>query len=365
MRLPAVDVRNKLLAWYRAHRRDLPWRRTRDPYAIWVSEIMLQQTRVDTVIPYYNTFLQRWPNVRALAQADPDDVRAAWSGLGYYRRARLMLEAAQTVSEQYDGQFPADLDALRALPGFGRYTAGAVASIAFDLPAPAVDGNVARVLARLGAISGDVTRGAPQKEVWSLATSLAPGESPGEHTQAMIELGALVCATKQPKCLLCPVTDACAARADGKIHEIPPPRRKAARKSVWMTALICHSRRRVLMMQQPDDGLFAGLWTPPMLQGDFEANEATDQAQTLQIQCTGAEMVGEFKHVLTHRDLHVRVVRLNKPRCSAAPPFRWFALSDLETLGLPSLTIKTLRMGLSSDELAAVTLPGRRTSRRP
>ncbi|MEM7678227.1 MAG: A/G-specific adenine glycosylase, partial [Myxococcota bacterium] len=258
MRIPAAEVRRRLLHWYRTHRRDLPWRRTRDPYAIWVSEIMLQQTRVDTVIPYYSTFLERWPSVRALAAADPDDVRAAWSGLGYYRRARLMLEAAKTVVEHHDGRFPDDLDALRALPGFGRYTAGAVASIAFDLPAAAVDGNVARVLARLGGVTGDVTRSTPQKEVWALAEDLAPGEAPGEHTQAMIELGALVCATKQPKCLICPVSDACAARADGKIHEIPPPRKKAARKSVWMTALVCSSRRQVLLARQPDDGLFAG-----------------------------------------------------------------------------------------------------------
>ena len=172
-------LRRKLLAWYRAHRRDLPWRRTRDPYAIWISEAMLQQTRVETVIPYWERFLARFPDVEALATADADDVIACWAGLGYYSRARNLHRAAQMVMERYAGKLPDDVEALRELPGVGRYTAGALASIAFDKPAPVVDGNVARVLTRLFAIDADVRSRAVQERLWSEAEQLARGDEPG------------------------------------------------------------------------------------------------------------------------------------------------------------------------------------------
>ena len=358
-----MDVRRRLLEWYRTHRRDLPWRRLRDPYAIWVSEIMLQQTRVDTVIPYFERFLDRWPTVKDLAAADPDDVRAAWSGLGYYRRAKLMMQAAQVVATEHDGQFPSDLDDLHALPGFGRYTAGAVASIAFDVPAAAVDGNVARVLARLAGIRGDISRGEPLREVWAIAETLAPGEAPGEHTQAMIELGALICG-KRPKCLLCPVREACIAKAEGLTEVIPPPRRKPRRSSVELTALIWCTDSQVLLTKQPDDGLFAGLWTPPTLSGSRDPEDVRREIQQRHGWRVEAEYAGDLKHVLTHRDLFVRLVRLSGSPSAVSLPWSWSALDQLESLGLPSLTVKALRKGLRPEDLSGLNLPGRRASRR-
>ena len=361
MRRPAGEVRAKLLNWYRAHRRDLPWRKTRDPYAIWVSEIMLQQTRVDTVIPYYKAFLARWPTVTDLADADPDDIRAAWSGLGYYRRARLMMDAARLVRDRFDGHLPETAEALLALPGFGRYTAGAVASIAFDAPAAAVDGNVARVLARLDGIHGDLTRGAPLRALWALAENLAPGEAPGEYTQAVIELGALVCATKRPKCLLCPVAEACVAHAEGLTDQIPAPKKKIARRSIELTALLWCTEGQILLQQQPEGGLFAGLWTPPLFEGTLEPDAAQQLAPS---PVQRGRVVGEMKHILTHRDLRVRLIRTDGTPRAVKAPARWVALSELDAIGVPSLTVKALRTGLGPEELDGLALPGRRTSRR-
>lgn len=365
MRRPAPEVRARLLAWYRAHQRDLPWRRTRDPYAIWVSEIMLQQTRVDTVIPYFQAFIERWPTVTDLANADPGEVRAAWSGLGYYRRASLMLEAAGQVAGRYGGRFPERVEELAALPGFGRYTTGAVASIAFDIEAPAVDGNVARVLARLDGIDGDVTRGEPHRRIWALAETLARGEAPGEYTQAVIELGALVCATKRPKCLLCPVSAACVAYADGTVDRIPAPRPKPRRKAVALTGVVWWSGGEVLLAQQPESGLFPGLWTIPLYEGQHDDDDAARATAALVGGAVpSAEATGSLKHVLTHRDLLIRWVRLSGRRRRVVPPYRWVPLDKVEALGVPSLTVKALRAALTPEELSGTVLPGRRTSRR-
>ena len=199
------EVRGALLGWYRRHKRDLPWRRTRDPYAIWLSETMLQQTRVETVIPYYERFLARFPSVQALAEAAPDEVSKLWSGLGYYSRARNLHAAARKVVDGYGGELPSDVAALQELPGIGRYTAGAVASIAFDRAAPIVDGNVARVLARLLDLRDDVSAPATQQRLWAEAEALARGPKPGDLNQSLMELGALICTPRAPKCLLCPL----------------------------------------------------------------------------------------------------------------------------------------------------------------
>ncbi len=368
MPIPPPDLRAlraRLLRWYRENRRDLPWRRTGDPYAIWISEVMLQQTRVDTVVPYYEAFLERWPSVIDLACADPDDVRAAWSGLGYYRRARLMVEAAQVIASDHEGSFPDDPEVLLDLPGFGRYTAGAVASIAFDRPTPAVDGNVARVLARIGGIEGDVSRGEPQRAVWRFAEQLAPGPSPGEYTQSVIELGALICGPRRPKCLLCPVNDRCSARASGRVDEIPAPRKKPIRRSLEWTCFVWIQSDHVLLEKQSDRGLFAGLWTPPILDQKLTPTEASDLiGERFRWRIEDARASGEIKHVLTHRDLRLTLIRLSGRRPRVREPFRWIRLRDLSDLGLPSLTVKILRSTLASEELGGTTLPGRRTSRR-
>lgn len=359
-----MSLRAALVKWYRAARRDLPWRRTRDPYAIWISEVMLQQTRVDTVIPYYERFLQNWPTAAALAAADPEDVRASWSGLGYYRRARLMMDAAAVIAADHAGELPRSVDALRALPGFGRYTAGAVASIAYDLPAPAVDGNTSRVLARINGIRGDVSKGPPNQQVWSAATALAgesPAESAGDLTQALIELGATVCTTVNPGCGRCPVTPWCTAQREGMTGDIPPPRKRAARKRIEVTAIVAlPGPGRIVLEQRPDGGILAGLWSPPLLDGHLEPDSAADEAERRWgWVLDGATEAGSVKHVLTHRDIMMQLVLA---RCTAAPPgLRVFDLDALDRIGIPSVTTRALKRALPQTERDRAVLPGRRT----
>ncbi|MCC7386005.1 MAG: A/G-specific adenine glycosylase [Deltaproteobacteria bacterium] len=354
------SVRADLLTWYRSTRRDLPWRRLRDPYAVWVSEVMLQQTRVDTVIPYFERFLRRWPTVRALASADPEDVRAAWSGLGYYRRAALMLGAAQRIVAEHDGTLPRDPMALRALPGFGAYTAGAVASIAFDQPVPAVDGNVARVIARLEALEGDVMSGPTHAVIWRLAADLSPGESPGELTQALMELGALLCTPQSPRCDRCPLARRCRALALRRTGEIPPPRRRAKRRTLPITALVARTQAgAVLLEKRPSRGLFAGLWSVPLLDGHLTATDAARAvANRAHVELSGALILGELTHVLTHRELVMQVhsARMTTRRDDDA--VRAVPIAELCRLGIPSVTSRTLALSLSEEERAL--LPGRK-----
>ncbi|MDI3286308.1 A/G-specific adenine glycosylase [Polyangium sp. 15x6] len=303
-----------LKGWFRKSARDLPWRRTRDPYAIWLSEVMLQQTRVETVIPYYERFLQRFPDVRALASAELDEVLSLWSGLGYYRRARELHRCAQEVASIHGGVFPAEAEELRKLRGIGPYTAGAVSSIAFDRPAALVDGNVARVLARLEVIEDDVKSTAGLKRIWSVAEKLVPQEEPGAWNQALMELGATICTPQNPACLICPVRDACAARAQGRERELPIVGEKKASPRVAMVAVVVEHEGRFLFARRKDGGLFGGLWEPPMV----EARSAEDAKSSLRGAGVAAEAklteVGRVEHVLTHRELDVLVLRARADR---------------------------------------------------
>lgn len=353
-------VRAALVRWYRQNQRDLPWRRRSDAYAIWISEVMLQQTRVDTVIPYYERFLERWPDVQALASADPEAVRAAWSGLGYYRRARLMLDAARAVVADHGGALPRELSALRGLPGFGAYTAGAVASIAHGTPTAAVDGNVVRVLARLACIEGDSTKGAPRKQVDELAERLAtqPGDgTPGEWTQALMELGATVCTPKSPRCGACPLTTHCRARAHDRIGHIPPARKRPERSTIrlWALVLTTPEHDAVWLAQRPSEGLFALLWTPPLSEA-----EAPMHTQAHHLGAAGLHAAGVVKHALTHRDLDLEVWA---GTLATSTELRRVALTALDEVGLPSIAVKLLRAGLPRATLAPHALPGRRTRR--
>lgn len=348
-------LRAALLAWYRENARDLPWRRSKDPYTVWISEVMLQQTRVDTVIPYFERFLEQWPTAAALADASPDRVRAAWSGLGYYRRAQTMMDAARIIATEHGGQLPSDPEGLRALPGFGAYTTGAVASIAFDREVPAVDGNVMRVLARIAGIEGDVRKGEPNCEVWALAERLAPGEAPGDLTQALIELGALVCKRK-PDCGRCPAAAECEARRAGRQNEIPPPAVRKAPKTVPLRALVLDDGARVLLARQPKGGLFAELWTPP-----FSEPEAWhDRLAALGVSEGELELEGAVSHRLTHRALEVEVWVGALPRVLPEGTIA-AGLDELERYGLPTFASKLLRKGLRT---APARLPGRRTKPR-
>ncbi|MFO1536022.1 MAG: A/G-specific adenine glycosylase, partial [Thermoplasmatota archaeon] len=249
--------RRALLAWYRAGRRDLPWRRTSDPYAIWVSEAMLQQTRVEVATPYYGRWLRRWPTVQALAEAGEEEVLAAWSGLGYYSRARNLHRGAQAVVRKHGGRLPASVDGLRSLPGVGPYTAAAVGSIAFGLPAACVDGNVVRVVARVAGIRQAIT-GKVRSRVEALAQEWLDPAAPGDWNQAMMELGATLCTPRKPRCAACPVAASC--KSKGRDPESIPRKAAAAKVTTERVQLAVVRRRgHVLLVRAPSGGLLGGL----------------------------------------------------------------------------------------------------------
>ena len=299
-------LRAAILAWFLVARRDLPWRRTRDPYAVWVSETMLQQTRASTVIPYYERFLRELPTVGQLAEAPEERVLALWSGLGYYRRARMLHAAAKAVALEHDGVVPSGLEELRRLKGIGAYTAGAVASIAFGRRAAVVDGNVARVLARLFAIHDDVKTTKGSARLWRLAEQLVPdGDGdPGDWNQALMELGATVCVPRSPRCEACPASSLCAARRQGIAERLPRSAPKRAPVAVERVALVLASDRAVLLARRRGDVLFGGLWEPPTADGSLD-----ELASTLGVDPAALEPAGEVLHVLSHRRMRVAVTR--------------------------------------------------------
>jgi A/G-specific adenine glycosylase len=345
-------LRRALLAWYRRNRRDLPWRRTRDPYAIWVSETMLQQTRVETVIPYYERFLARFPDVQSLADADADDVLGAWAGLGYYSRARNLQAAAREVTESHGGRVPDDVDALRALPGIGRYTAGALASIAFDRPEPIVDGNVARVLSRVLGIRDDVKQPAVVRRLWETAADLARGPSPGDLNQALMELGALVCTPGEPRCGACPLRRHCDAFATGDAAALPVQSKKPAVRRIEAAAAWLPRRGKVLAVRRPPSGLLGGMWELPG--GDLEMNEepadglARNLRERVGLVVGRSDYVGCVEHVFTHRRLRLHLFRCDTPvgrtRLAGFDAHRWLAPDSLGELPLAATMRKALAL---------------------
>jgi len=322
-----------LLTWYRRARRDLPWRRTRDPYAIWLSEVMLQQTQVVTVIPYWHKFLARFPTVEALAAAELPEVLSMWSGLGYYSRARTLHRAANVIANAHAGKLPKTAEALRELPGFGPYTAGAVASIAFGQQTPIVDGNVVRVFARLFEIEGDPGSREVQKQIWALAGELVPEDSPGDFNQALMELGATVCTPRNPTCLLCPVREACGALRSGRVDQLPSPKVRALRKKLHRTSAIVLRDEKVLLGRRPDSGLFGGLWELPSVDGARDA-----LAAALGRGFTLGEVEAKVERTLTHRDLTFDLLRVRAPaKVKAIAPYvelRWVGRDDARELGM-------------------------------
>jgi A/G-specific adenine glycosylase len=339
------SIRQKLLGWYDDAARDLPWRHTRDPYAIWVSEVMLQQTRVETVVPYYQRFLKRFPTPSALAEADEDAVLSHWSGLGYYRRARLLHAGVREVVAQYGGKVPEDADARRALPGVGRYTAGAIGSIAFDKEEPIVDGNVTRVLARLFRIDTPVGTSVTNHRLWEEAARLVPGVRPGALNQALMELGATICTPKQPRCESCPAAGQCEAFAHGEAEALPIPRARKAPKEVRLSAVVATRGRgadRKVWLIKGDRALFGGLWGVPMVEGKPRTalREAGLRARL------GYEPVEKVEHVLTHRRLRIDVYRASGARGTETKGRRAFTLDDLASVGVSTLTKKLLAAAL-------------------
>lgn len=332
-------LRRRLLAWYRREARDLPWRRTRDPYAIWVSEVMLQQTRVDVVLPYYTRWLARFPSVQALADADVEDVLRLWSGLGYYARARKLHEAARQVAQHAGGRLPATAQQLLELPGIGRYTAGAVASIAFGERVPAVDGNVVRVLARLHAWPGSASSPRLLAKVQAQAAALVPTAAAGDWNQALMDLGATVCTPRNPRCATCPVADLCAARAAGRAESIPAAKVTAAAKVERQAFAVVRRARdgRLLLVRNPARGLLAGLWSLPGGPADRPlADHVAEQAGAL-VRPHGRPAAA--RHLFSHRtwEMAVDVADLLDDEAGpAARETRWVAESELAAEALPT-----------------------------
>ncbi|MCK6512080.1 A/G-specific adenine glycosylase [Myxococcota bacterium] len=350
-----VGFRCTLIAWYRQQRRDLPWRDTKDPYAIWLSEIMLQQTRVETVIPYYHRFLARYPTVFALAQAPLEEVLAMWSGLGYYRRAKLLHQAAKVIVEQHAGEFPPSHHAILSLPGIGRYTAGAIASIAFDEVAPLVDGNVFRILSRLFYLLDPIGSKELERASWQIAEQLVRGDLPGDLNQALMELGATCCLPRKPTCLICPVRSWCRGFASGKVAFLPTPKR-TKESPLWQVAwAVVQKEQAILLVQRPEKGLFAEMWELPGLYqpGKTEISETTllQALQDFGLFASSPQILGRYRHLLTHRKLSITVYSFSEVHAlptTLTTHFRWVDPNNLPNLALSSITRRVLKEIASS-----------------
>ena len=302
MTAPFAD---ELLGWYRQNRADLPWRRQATPYMVWLSEIMLQQTQVETVIPYFERFLAAFPTVEALAAARLDEVLKLWEGLGYYSRARNLQRAAGIVVERYDGRIPSDVGELLNLPGIGRYTAGAIGSIAFNLPVPLLDGNVMRVFTRLLDMHSDISLHATREELWSLAAEWVTDKDPGEYNQALMELGQKICRPQKPDCGVCPLRIHCRAYLAGTQEDRPVKRARAAIPHYDVCAgLIRDEAGRLLIAQRPLEGLLGGLWEFPG--GKVESGEtlqaclARELREELAIEVEIGDLFTKVDHAFTH-----------------------------------------------------------------
>ncbi|QSQ17354.1 A/G-specific adenine glycosylase [Myxococcus landrumensis] len=350
-----ASIRTPLLGWYDRNKRDLPWRRTKDPYAIWLSEVMLQQTQVSTVIPYWERFLARFPTVLALASAPLDDVLAGWKGLGYYSRARNLHRAAQEIVSRFGGKLPSSAEDLLSLPGFGRYTSGAVASIAFGEEAPLVDGNVARVFSRLFEVEGPPGDREREATLWELATLLVKGERPGDFNQSLMEHGATTCRPENPLCLLCPVRDACGAFRAGRVDELPPAKVRATPKKLTLALAVWSHADTLLFARRADSGLFGGLWELPAAEVD---EDATPEETTLRLTAAlGAgvrleSQLGTVKRQLTHRDLTLRLYRVSGPqrpsRSESFQELRWCTPTEAAALGMSTAMQRALEAAMTA-----------------
>jgi A/G-specific adenine glycosylase len=348
-----AGLRRGLLEWYDCHRRELPWRDELDPYRVWISEVMLQQTQVTTVAPYYERFLARFPTLADLAAAPLDDVLKAWEGLGYYARARNLHAAARQVMAEHNGRLPGSYAALRRLPGFGDYTAGAVASIAFEERVPAVDGNVKRVLARLFAVTEDVTRGATARRLRAIAAALVPRDRPGDFNQALMELGATLCVPAAPRCLLCPVREECQAQAQGIQDALPVKARRPERPHYDVTAAVVRAADgRLLIAQRKPDAMLGGLWEFPG--GKCDPDETLPDCLRREIcEELGLEIeVGRYLTTLEHGYTHFRITLhvfacrplAGEPQALDCADWRWVRLDELDQFAFPATDRKIIEM---------------------
>ncbi|HJR81402.1 MAG TPA: A/G-specific adenine glycosylase [Anaerolineales bacterium] len=333
---------SRLLNWYDKNKRVLPWRDHPDPYAIWVSEIMLQQTRVEAVFPYFQRWMHLFPDVRALAVASEQDVLNAWEGLGYYSRARNLHKAAKVIADQYNGELPRDLDELLKLPGIGRYTAGAIASIAFQLDVPALDGNIKRVYSRIFDMNEPVDSPAGEKILWSLAEEYLPTGRAGDYNQALMDLGALICIPRNPRCLICPVMKLCEARRNGTQDQRPVKTPKKDVPHYVHAAAVIIKKGKVLLAQRPSNGLLGGMWEFP--NGRVNGDPAKELAKVLKTgynlrlrvkrsrspNAQNKKLVGIVQHGYSHFKVTVHAYECELISMSEDRQLKWVPLAVLD-----------------------------------
>lgn len=300
------EVREPLIDWYYSNKRDLPWRDTKDPYHIWVSEIMLQQTRVEAVKPYYDRFMRELPTVEALAEAEEDKLLKLWEGLGYYNRVRNMQKAAQQIMIDYHGQFPQTYKEIRSLKGIGNYTAGAISSFSYGLPEPAVDGNVLRVVTRITADDSDIMKQSTRDRIEEKLRKIIPANNAGDFNQALIELGAIVCVPNgDPKCEICPAAEVCEARKQGRIAELPVKTKAKARRVEKKTILIFRDEDKIAICKRPDTGLLAGLYEFPNVPGHLSRKQVVAYCKEIGLMPVHVKKLDAAKHIFSHIEWHM------------------------------------------------------------
>ncbi|HEX7066430.1 MAG TPA: A/G-specific adenine glycosylase [Bacillales bacterium] len=341
---------NNLINWFESEHRDLPWRKDQDPYKIWVSEVMLQQTRVDTVIPYFEQFINRFPTVEALAEADEESVLKSWEGLGYYSRARNLQQGVQEVHDKYNAKVPDNKQEISSLKGVGPYTAGAILSIAYGKAEPAVDGNVMRVLSRILLIEDDIAKPKTRKQFEEIAAALIPEGKTSEFNQGLMELGAIVCTPKSPKCLLCPVQEHCQAFAKGREDELPIKSRKKPPKVVPMAvAVVMNEKEEVLIHRRPQQGLLAGMWEFPgfeVLPPDNKKEQLSKQLKEIyKVEADLDKRLRNIQHVFTHLKWELAVYQgmVTRP-VSEHNELKFVSIDELSDLPFPVSHQKIIHM---------------------
>ena len=331
------DFSSRLIAWHKRHgRHDLPWQDTRDPYRVWLSEIMLQQTQVATVIPYYRRFLQGFPQLADLAAAPVEKVMALWSGLGYYARARNLHAAARVVMGDHGGMFPRDPAMIARLPGIGRSTANSIATFCFGAQAPILDGNVRRVLCRAFGIAGFPGSGPVEQRLWALAEELMPARHGAIHNQAQMDLGAMVCTRAKPRCEACPLDDACVARASGRSAELPTRKPRRAIPLRHATLLVLLDGDRVLLETRPPAGIWGGLLSLPELPVNADARQWAEQGFACRVDAVSPAPT--LDHAFSHFRLHIAplLLRVTPDHAAMEPGRHWLRLADTANAALPA-----------------------------
>lgn len=334
--LPTPDLGILIERWFHRHQRPLPWRRTYDPYQIWISEVMAQQTRLEVVVPYFERFLAKFPTLASLAAASEDGVTSAWSGLGYYRRARMLLAGAIDVQSRFRGSIPSDVASLLTIPGIGPYTAGAICSIAYDERAAIVDGNVARVVARLFAVDAAIGSPALSRAAWTHAEQLVAGaKSPRALNQGLMEIGALICTPRKPACLLCPLAGQCAARISGRTDELPRAKAKGLTRALHIPLYLVIDRQGRVLMRRESGKLMTSMFHLP------HGDPALLGGTPLRVDHSRATLVGTFRHTVTNRRITFELFRAPARRPAG---YEWIAPAGLADVPHPSYVCKALKL---------------------